>query len=308
MGPLQLKSRRPSLCQTNMMDTTSPALSHILWMKENMSRQQSRERLSVFHVRQPEFVIGSCQHMIKIKDLIQALMFLSYLTSLSHFPQMLLKTPQCPSVHQVWCQQVAGWTWPAPAEPSLPSATSPGSRSAEMESRLNLKDGFTSELMWQIKKIITVWLQMISETKHHQWFIWILKVNTELDWTHFTSATATSVLSRSHLVCFYEQKHPMDLYSRFLEDSLDSSCSSAWLSVFGKWHKWKQLMWLTYWDFISAFMPQRANVQHSLFLIDASQFSVLEAVQVDRFNSTTESGRKMFNFCVEHCTLIVLHY
>ena len=51
MEPLQLKSRRPSLCQTHMMDTTSTVLPDILWMEE--ARQQRQKWLSVFHVSDP---------------------------------------------------------------------------------------------------------------------------------------------------------------------------------------------------------------------------------------------------------------
>ena len=64
MEALQLKSSRPSLCQTHMMERRSAALPDILWTKEKTPRQQRQKRLSVFHVRQSEFVVGSCQHIM----------------------------------------------------------------------------------------------------------------------------------------------------------------------------------------------------------------------------------------------------
>ena len=166
---------------------------------------------------------------------------------------MLPKTPQWGSVHQVRCHQVAGWTWPAPAEPNL-LPTSTGSTSAKMDPWKYLKETFTAS-MWQMEEFITVWPQMILVIRRQR-SIWLLKVNAGLYWIHSNVGLQKwlhqlwyvhihPLFLFSHLYCFcvykQDQKCLMNLFSRgrFLEESLGSSYSSAWLSVCGEYHTLK---------------------------------------------------------------------
>ncbi len=140
-----------------------------------------------------------------------------------------------------------------------------------------------------------------------------------------------SPFSHLYLVYFYEQGSLMDLYNgrQFLEESLGSSYSSAWLSVFGKYHKLKQLIWPSFWDLSFSysnikmktqmimwsvgFYISRAHFLHSMHDLISCWWFILqhscvsEAVKVDNFNSTTESGGKILNVSVQLCTLNVLH-